>query len=370
MLEIATIGAGGGSIGWIDAGGLLRMGPESAGALPGPVSYGRGGTRPTCTDTDVVLGYLDPAQFAGGKLPLDREAARAAIEAQIAAPLGLDVEEAAAGMYSVINANMAHGVREITVKRGVDPREFPMVVAGGAGALHASAIADELEIPTLIIPRTASTLCATGMLLSDLQHDFVRSCMGTLSDIDRDHLNLLAQEMMDEGEMHLKKEGAREIDHQISMDLRYLRQYHEVTVPIEPEDLRRGDIDRMAAALHGAHDQLYGYNLEEAGTPLELINIRVRSMGRGDGIELPRLDRGSSDAGHALRGSRRAWVFDRSRFEDVRIYDGQSLLAGNEIPGPALIERTDTTIFVSANFHAHVDDLGSVILNATEASDD
>jgi N-methylhydantoinase A len=170
MLDITTIGAGGGSIGWIDAGGLLRMGPESAGASPGPACYGTGGTRPACTDADLVLGYLNPEFFAGGKMSLDTARARETIREHIAEPLDLDVEEAAAGMYRVINANMAHGVREITVKRGVDPREFPMVVAGGAGALHACMIAHELEIPRLLVPLTASTLCATGMLLCDLRH--------------------------------------------------------------------------------------------------------------------------------------------------------------------------------------------------------
>ena len=149
MLDIATIGAGGGSIGWIDHGGLLRMGPASAGAAPGPACYGRGGERPTCTDADLLLGYLDPEFFAGGAMRLDRSRAVTAVREQIADPLGIDLEQAAAGMYGVINANMAHGVREITVKRGLDPREFPMVVAGGAGGIHACMIARELEIPTL-----------------------------------------------------------------------------------------------------------------------------------------------------------------------------------------------------------------------------
>ncbi len=369
MLDIATIGAGGGSIGWIDAGGLLRMGPESAGALPGPVSYGRGGTRPTCTDADVVLGYLDPAEFAGGKLPLDAAAAQNAIETHLAQPLGMEIDEAAAGMYAVINANMAHGVREITVKRGLDPREFSMVVAGGAGALHACAIATELEIPTLIVPRTASTLCATGMLLSDLQHDFVRSCVGLLHKLDNARLNALADEMIADGEAQLREEGAGSIEHQVSMDLRYVKQYHEVTVSIERSALVAGDTTAMARAFHAAHDRLYGYNLADAGTELELINIRVRSIGQSDSIELTRVSQGQSDSAHALKGRRRAWVFERARFEEMPVYDGHALLAENQIVGPALIERSDTTIFVSAGFDAKVDTLGSVALKAREVSD-
>ncbi|MFV1959805.1 MAG: hydantoinase/oxoprolinase family protein [Planctomycetota bacterium] len=224
MLDIATIGAGGGSIGWIDEGGLLRMGPRSAGADPGPVCYGRGGTEPACTDADLVLGYLDPAFFAGGAMPLDVDAARQAIGRGIAKPLGLDVEEAAAGMYRVINANMAHGVREITVKRGLDPREFPLVVAGGAGPLHACMIASELGIPTLLVPPTSSVLCAAGMLLTDLQHDFVRTYITRLGDLDFARLETLVEAMRGEGARELEAEGVppERVGHEAALDLRYV----------------------------------------------------------------------------------------------------------------------------------------------------
>ena len=367
MLEIATIGAGGGSVGWIDAGGLLRMGPQSAGAMPGPACYCRGGVLPACTDADLVLGYLDPAAFAGGSLPLDADAARAAIQEHVAGPLGLSVDEAAAGMYAVINTGMAYGVREITVKRGLDPREFPMVVAGGAGALHACAIATELAIPTLIVPRTASTLCATGMLLSDLQHDFVRSCMGPLAAIDPAVLAGLVDSMAAEGAGQLTLEGAESIEHHVSLDLRYLKQYHEVTVPVEASAVADGDIGAVAEAFHAAHDRLYGYNLADTDTGLELINVRVRSVGATTRPRLPRLAEGGPDASGARKGERRAWVPDRG-FAVIPVYDGHALLAGNQIPGPALIERTDTTIFVSATFDASVDSLGSVVLQAREAT--
>ncbi len=366
MLEIATIGAGGGSIGWIDAGGLLRMGPASAGALPGPACYGRGGTLPACTDADLVLGYLDPAAFAGGSLPLDLDKSRAAIAEHVADPLGLSVDEAAAGMYAVINTNMAFGVREVTIKRGLDPREFPMVVAGGAGGLHACAIAAELEIPTLIVPRTASTLCATGMLLSDLQHDFVRSCIGPLASIDPTVLAGMVDSMSGEGARQLTLEGAESIEHHVALDLRYLKQYHEVTVPIDAAAVVSGDLEAVAAAFHAAHDRLYGYDLADAGTGLELINVRVRSVGTTERPRLPRLEHGGPDASAARTGERRAWVPDRSRFESVPVYDGHALLAGGVIAGPALIERTDTTIFVSARYAATVDPLGSIVLQVRE----
>ncbi|HMR72026.1 MAG TPA: hydantoinase/oxoprolinase family protein, partial [Rubrivivax sp.] len=184
MLDIHTIGAGGGSIGWLDDGGLLRMGPQSAGADPGPACYGRGGTLPTTTDANLVLGYLDPGYFAGGTMPLDVAAARRAIETHIARPMGLSIEQAAAGMYRVACNNMAQGVREVTIKRGFDPREFPLIPGGGAGPIHGCTICSELGIPLQVVPREASVLCAFGMLMGELRHDFVRTFVTRLDAID------------------------------------------------------------------------------------------------------------------------------------------------------------------------------------------
>jgi len=364
MLAIATIGAGGGSIGWIDEGGLLRMGPASAGAAPGPACYGRGGSEPTCTDANLVLGYLDPDSFAGGRLRLDEAAARRAIETRVAQPLDLDVEQAAAGMYRVINTNMAHGVREITVERGLDPREFPLVVAGGAGALHACMIASELEIPTLIVPATASVLCAAGMLLSDLQHDFVRTYITPVSSLDRARLEALVAEMVAEGAAQLLRERVKEerITHEMALDLRYVKQYHEVTLPV-PRD---AGIEAIRQAFHAEHDRLYGYRLDE--TDLELINVRVRSMGEVAKPPMPKLDDGGTDAGGARKGTRRAYLPEKDAFDEIEVYDGHRLKAGNFIAGPALIERIDTTIFVSGDFEAAVDGYGACRLSRRQRS--
>jgi len=364
MLEIVTIGAGGGSIGWLDDGGLLHMGPKSAGAAPGPACYGRGGKQPTCTDADLVLGYLDPASFAGGKLPLDAEKASEAIRVEIAEPLGMDVEKAAAGMYRIINTNMAHGLREVTVKRGLDPREFPMVVAGGAGALHACMIARELGIGQLLVPPTASTLCATGMLLCDLQHDFVRSCVGRLGELELDDVRSLVASMKAEGQAQLDAEGARSSEHAVAFDLRYLKQYHEVTVTMAEDALASGDLEAMAEEFHRAHNQLYGYDLKATRCGLELINVRVRSVGKTAPPRLGRIASAGVDPGAALKGHRRAYVPEQDAFMDVPVYDGALLGSGNVIDGPALIARTDTTIFVSESYIASIDDYGTAALNA------
>ena len=174
-LDIVTIGAGGGSIGWMNSGGLLQMGPQSAGALPGPVCYDREGAEPACTDADLILGYLDPKYFAGGKYKLNKEKTFAQTDVKLAQPLDLSILETAAGMYRVINMNMAQGVRQVSVERGYDPREFLMIVAGGAGPIHAGEICRELEIPMFVVPNVAPIFCATGMLLGDLKHDYVKS---------------------------------------------------------------------------------------------------------------------------------------------------------------------------------------------------
>ncbi|MFH0946997.1 MAG: hydantoinase/oxoprolinase family protein, partial [Planctomycetota bacterium] len=364
MLAITTIGAGGGSVGWVDEGGLLRMGPMSAGAHPGPACYGRGGTRPACTDADLLLGYLDPKFFAGGKLPLDADLAREAIQREIARPLGLGLEEAAAGMYRVINSNMAHGVREITTRRGLDPRDFHLVVAGGAGSLHGAMIALELEIPNLLVPPTASILCATGRLLADRLHDVVRSYVVSFEHLDWRRLEEQMSSMLEEGSRQLRMEGIPEsaATHQVLLDLRYVKQYHEVTVPVPVELLARRDLDGIARLFHVQHDQLYGYHLAAEGTPLELINIRVRWLGRTEKPSLPKIESGGEDPGAARKGERQIFNPERGLFGPAAVFDGHRLLAGNIVPGPALIERSDTTIFVSESFTAEVDQLGSCLL--------
>jgi N-methylhydantoinase A len=228
MLDIHTIGAGGGSIGWLDQGGLLRMGPQSAGADPGPACYGRGGELPTTTDANVVLGYLDPEFFAGGQMRLDVAAARRAIEKHIARPMGLSIEQAAAGMYRVACNNMAQGVREVTIKRGFDPREFPLIPGGGAGPIHGCLICSELEIPLQIVPREASVLCAFGMLMCELRHDYVRTFVSRLEGVDWSRLSLLVETMSSEGARALADERIAPSRRRVELRLafRSFKQYH------------------------------------------------------------------------------------------------------------------------------------------------
>lgn len=358
MLDIVTIGAGGGSVGWLDAGGLLRVGPRSAGAAPGPAAYGRGGTEPTVTDADLVLGRLDPAFFAGGRMPLDAEAARRALEARIAGPLGIPVAEAAAGMARVVDSNMAAGVREVTIRRGYDPREFPMVVAGGAGPNHACAIAIELDMPLFIVPRESSIFCAAGMLMTDLKHDVVKSRIARLADLPRETLVAEAEALAERGRRLLRAEKVPEdrIRTLVEAEMRYVRQYHEVGLPLFP-------LEDLAERFHAEHHRLYGYSLAEEGTPLELINLRVRAIGVTDKPKPPAEEYGGPDPRHARKDERPVWVPEESGFRPVPVFDGHRLRHGNRVGGPAIVEQRNTTLFVSGSFDLVVDPLGSFLVH-------
>ena len=364
MLGIVTIGAGGGSIGWLDEGGLLRMGPRSAGSLPGPVCYDRGGELPTCTDADLILGYLNRDYFAGGKMPLNHEKAWKAIEEKIAGRMGMSVEEAAAGMYSVINTNMASGVREVSVKRGYDPREFPLVVAGGAGPIHACEIARELEIPVIVIPKESSIFCAAGMLMSDLKHDFVRTLAARFDRLDTSRFRALFEGMEQEGNRLLRSEHIppERVEYRFALDLRYVKQYHEITVPVSREEVESGDAASMIAKFHPEHNRLYGYSLEQEGTPVELINMRLTCTGRTDKPKFIEEEFSGKDASGALKESRNVYIPSSRRRESIDVYDGYGLRYGNLVDGPAMIEQVNTTTFVTPEYRMAVDRYGSYTL--------
>ncbi|MEW6424072.1 MAG: hydantoinase/oxoprolinase family protein [Bacillota bacterium] len=372
MLDIVTIGAGGGSIGWIDEGGLLRMGPQSAGAKPGPACYGRGGELPTCTDADLVLGYLDPDYFAGGKIRLNYDRAVKAIQEHVAAKLRLDVVEAAAGMYNLINVNMANGVREVTVKRGEDPRDFPLVVAGGAGPNHACMIALELEIPVVVIPRESSIFCAAGMLMSDLKHDFVRTYHTVLDQLDKERLRDLFAEMAREGLGMLKTEHIPEnmVRYSYYLDMRYVKQYHEVNVEISAEELFADDLDSILAKFHHKHNTLYGYSLEKEGTPVELINVRLSCTGLTEKPKFLTYEYAGPDPSGAYKRHRQIYLPAQKTFREVPVFDGDRLRCGNLIAGPAIIEQINTTTLITPEYTCLVDRYNSFVLFLNEKRDE
>jgi N-methylhydantoinase A len=357
MIDIHTIGAGGGSIARVDEGGLLQVGPQSAGAKPGPVCYGRGGVEPTTTDADLVLGYVDPASFLRGEMALDREAALRAIEARIARPLGISAEEAAAGIYDVVNVAMATGVRDISVRRGLDPRDFPLVVAGGAGPVHAAAIAGELEIPLLVVPRESSIFCAAGMLMCDFKHDFVRAYKTPLADLDTDRLRGLLAEMEAAGRAVLAEERVDpdRVIPRAALDLRYVGQWHELTVPLHAVEAAA-----IATAFHAQHDLLFGYASPEM--PVEVLAVRMTTTGTTSKPELRPLDAAGVRSGEAPLGARPVWSPAERRLVETPVMDGLALAAGTAFAGPAVIELANTSIVVLEGFEVAVDRFGSFVL--------
>ncbi len=361
MLNIVTIGAGGGSIGWMDEGGLLRMGPQSAGAKPGPACYGLGGELPTCTDADLILGYLDPGYFAGGKMQLSVKKAEKAVEEHVAKKLNMSVEEAAAGMYDVINVNMASGVREVSVKRGHDPRDFPLVIAGGAGPNHACMIALELEIPVMIIPKESSIFCAAGMLMSDLKHHFVRTYVTPLDGLDGRKFRDLFREMEGEGTALLEAEHIPpdRVEYVYSLDMRYVKQYHEVNVVVTKEEIDREDIPSIAGKFHPEHDRLFGYSLEEEGTAIELINMRLECIGNTEKPRFLEEDYEGADPSKGFKKRRRVFLPLKKAFAEVDVFDGEKLRFGNKVEGPAIIEQVNTTTFVTPEYNVVCDRYGS-----------
>ncbi len=366
-MDIKTVGAGGGSIGWIDGGGLLRMGPASAGAMPGPACYGFGGTKPTCSDANLLLGYLAAESFAGGRMTLDADAARQAIEREIARPLGVCAITAAAGMYRVMTVGMASAIREVSVERGLDARDFPLVCAGGAGAIHAAAIARELGIARIVVPRIASVLCAAGMLATDLRRDFVRSLPGRFAagETGLDRLRRVADAMAQEAHAALSADNVPRDRHRLefALDLRYAGQYHEVEVPAaDPAMLT--DIGAMTDAFHESHDRLYGYALAGEDTPVELVNVRLAAYGVTDkSAPKPVPDRRTPPR----QRSRDVRLPGRESFEEVAVHDGETLPAGFRGAGPMIVETPLTTALVPPGFDLEVDPFGSLILTDTEA---
>ena len=366
-LDIKTIGAGGGSVAWIDGGGLLRMGPRSAGAKPGPVCYGLGGDRPTCSDANLVLGYLSADYFAGGRMRLDVAAARRAIAGEIAGPLGLDPVAAAAGMYRVMNVNMASAIREVSIERGYDPRDFPLVCAGGAGAIHAAMIARELGIGTVLVPREASILCAAGMLRTDLRHDLVRSCAMpfTARDLRDGVLHDLLRDMEAEARALLRAEGVADDGQEFvyALDLRYIGQYHEVRVDEIPETaLKSLDLETVTAMFHRSHDRMFGYHLAEEETPVELVNVRMTALGRTPKPDLAVRPDAGPDPSAARKGSRPVFEPVAAEFVEAPVFDGDGLAPGNALSGPAIVETAVTTILVPAGFGVEIDSVGTAVL--------
>jgi len=367
MLQVETLGAGGGSIAFVNPLGLLQVGPESAGAQPGPAAYGRGGRRATVTDALVVLGYLNNESLLGGRLRIDAAAARDAIAADVARPLKLDVEQAAHGIFTVVNSNMVSGIRRVSIEKGYDPRDFIMVVGGGAGPAHAGRLAAELGIPTILIPKVSSAFCAFGEILSDMKHSYLSSSAVRVDSIDYAHLNGLFAGMERRGRAELRLAGVapEAIEVARSLDMRYVDQVHECQVDIPKADVSPDTIDTIAEAFHRRHEELFTYC--ERDNAVEIMNAESTLVGRVPRPRLPALAAGSADPSAAQIGERSAFFADAGGFAPTPVYDGARLLAGNRIVGPAIIEEETTSVVVFPGWQVRLDDPGVYVMTALDA---
>ena len=362
MIQVETLGAGGGSIGWIDDMGLLQVGPQSAGADPGPVCYGQGGTEPTVTDANIVLGYVNPGALLGGRMNLDREKAYAAIKQRIADPLGISVERAAYGIFTIVNNNMVNGIRRVSVERGFDPRDFVLVAAGGAGAAHITALAREMGVDSVLVPKLASGLCAFGQVISDVKYNYMASApLRFEGEAAFKQLNGLFAEIEAQGIAHLEADGfARaDIDVRRSMDMRYVGQVHECTVDIGNFEIAGETADQVKEAFHQRHEQLYTYS--ERHNAVEVVNIESTIYGRVEKPSPPHLGAGSG-AADALKSQRPMIFSTDGKAVDCPVYDGEKLGAGDAIAGPAVIEEVTTTIVIEPDWQALLHESGSYVL--------
>jgi N-methylhydantoinase A len=363
MIDIHTIGAGGGSIAWIDGGGMLRVGPASAGSDPGPACYELGGEKPTVTDANLLLGYLNKDYFLGGEMKVNEGKAREAMQRHIAGPLGLGEVQAAAGVFRIINQSMADAAKVVSVQRGHDPREYALVSAGGACSIHACKIAEEVGCRTVIVPKAASVFCALGMLESDIRLDHVRTFNAMIPGIDLPAFNEAVRQVEERAlaellQMRVERERATLLRH---LDVRYVGQHHEVTIPIpHGKPIAESHLPGIAEAFHRAHERLYTYATPE--NPLEVMNLRVTAVGAVDKAMLTRRPAGSADPGGARKGQRRAWFEEQGRFLPVPVYDRDRLTPGNRLAGPAIIEERITTVVVHPGWSLRVDEYDNLIM--------
>jgi len=358
MVDVQSVGAGGGSIASVVE-GALHVGPESAGAQPGPICYRRGGTRPTVTDANLALGYLNPDYFYGGELSLDLEGVQRAIDEQIRRPLGLaSVEEAAHGIFRMVNANMANAIRRVSATRGVDPRELPLVAFGGNGAVHAGMQAAELDIKQVLIPKTAPTFSALGLLLTDPVVIELRSYITPAADADVARVGALFAEMRDAAVASLTAGGfpLREIQCQRVAYMCYPGQTFDMPVPIDGDGaFGARDLRRLIEAFHHEHESLHTYASREQMPILRGVGLRATAVTGKP--QLPHISASSRDASAALKGKRRAYF--AGKWVSTPVYDGVKLRARQTVTGPAIIEEPLTTIVVYPGQRARLDTLGN-----------
>ncbi|TAK82018.1 MAG: hydantoinase/oxoprolinase family protein [Betaproteobacteria bacterium] len=354
MIDVNTIGAGGGSIAWLDDAGGLRVGPQSAGADPGPACYSRGGHEPTVTDASLLLGYLNPANFADGELSLDVDSAKKAI-ARIGERLGLDPVRTAAGIHRIVNSKMADEVRRVSVQRGYDPRNFSLLVLGGAGPLHGGAVALELGMPRVLVPEAPGVLSAFGLLVANIEHDQSETFAARTDELDPGSLEDTLERLNARGKEKMRRDGVPvdKVEIHEYADMRYVGQSYELTVALSKEDR----LQRAVAAFHTLHRTLYGHS--DPGRIVEFVNLRTVHVHR---LPPPPLRSGDVSVARGARASRSAYFESLNKYVDTPVHDRACLRPGTVVVGPAIVEQADTTLVVYPGQTARVLPEGSIML--------
>ncbi|MFH1488709.1 MAG: hydantoinase/oxoprolinase family protein, partial [Pseudomonadota bacterium] len=364
VIDTVEIGAGGGSIAWVDEVGSLKVGPRSAGAEPGPICYGQGGLEPTITDANLILGRLSPGYFLGGEMPLDVENAGKGLSEKICARLGVSETEAALAITKIAVMNMSLAVRGISVERGYDPRDFVMVAFGGAGALHAAEVARELHIPAVIVPNYPGQFSALGMLMADIQHDYVRTYYRPLARADFKIIKAVSDELLEIGKKTLagEKVPAEAMVFQHYLDIRYKGQEFSIPVPTPEGAVERGDNPAIRAAFDELHERRYGYHTPEQ--EVEVVNVRLSAFGKRKQITFPALEKKAG--ADPLIEKRRVYFEDSERPLECPVFDRKNLAPGKKIEGPAIIQEYASTIVIFPGDRAVVLDTGEVLINIRE----
>jgi N-methylhydantoinase A len=354
VIDLAEVGAGGGSIAWVDAGGALQVGPLSAGAAPGPACYGFGGAQPTVTDANLLLGYLDPGYFLGGRMRIYPERSAAAI-APLAKRLGLDAVETARGIYEIANTHMGSAVRVVTIQRGIDPREFAVMAFGGAGPVHAVKVAEQFEIPNVIVPVSPGLASALGLLVSDMAEDYVATLLMEGRQADAGRIGQLLGELEQNGRAALRAQGVAEGDIVIQrmIDVRFKHQSHELSVPIPDGPIGPATLSAAEEGFRRLYHELYGVLPND---PCQFVNFRVRATGVVPKPQLSAAPAGDGNARRALKGTRKAYFAESGGFTETSVYDRARLRPGDEVPGPAIVEEPDSTTVCPPPYKIRVDE--------------
>jgi len=357
-VDVVTIGAGGGTIAWVDAGGFLHAGPRSAGAVPGPACYGKGGTEPTVTDANLVLGRLSATNFLGGEIGLDAALARQAIEAKVAKPLGLSVPDAALAIVRLVNQNMIEAIKMLSVERGHDPRKFVLVAAGGAGGLHAAALARELQMREVYLPRQAAVCCTVGMLHSDIRHDLLQSYFARLTPESLGEAAARLESLRRTGQERLASEGfaPTAMEFRTMLGLRYAGQQWQIPIDV-PWPLAPDFLPRLVARFNDRHEELYGSR--DLASSIEMVDLRVTAIGPTPKIKIWH---DAVPTGWTRRDATatRAVFFEHGQAAVAAgVHDSRQLKAGDLIVGPAVVEETTTTLVVAPGEEVRVDRFGN-----------